>query len=98
MVSLLADTIMNPPGALVKQEFESMWASWAGMPEEAVVADRAKHFLGEFGKWMTEHEVKSEPMAKATPWQKGVAERHGAIWQSMWRRAVDERQVTGVEE
>ena len=94
----MADTIMNPPGALVKQEFESMWASWAGMPEETVVVDRAKYFLGEFGKWMTEHEVMLEPTAKAAPWQNGVAERHGGIWQSMWRRVVNGKQVTGVEE
>ena len=31
----------------------------------------------------------------ADPWQIGVAERRGGIWQAMWRRMTTARQTSG---
>ena len=38
--------------AEVRKYFELCWASWAGMPEEAVMVDRARYFLGEFADYL----------------------------------------------
>ena len=50
VVCLLEDTDKNPRAEEVRKYFELCWASWAGMPEESVMVDRARYFLGDFAK------------------------------------------------
>ena len=48
VVRLIQDAHMNPDGKTVRKYFDDAWASWAGLPDESVMVDRARYFLGHF--------------------------------------------------
>eukprot|EP00959_Pyramimonas_sp_CCMP1952_P210595 4407116-Pyramimonas_sp.AAC.1 len=52
VVILLEDTHKNPKASEVRKLYELCWVSWAGQPEEAIVVDRARSFLGEFADYL----------------------------------------------
>eukprot|EP00959_Pyramimonas_sp_CCMP1952_P069148 1443330-Pyramimonas_sp.AAC.1 len=52
VVCLLEDTHKNPKASEVRKFYELCWVSWAGQPEEAIMVDRARSFLGEFADYL----------------------------------------------
>ena len=97
MVCLLEDTHKNPKASEVRKYYELCWTSWAGQPEEAVMDDRARNFLGEFADYLEEEGVRLESAALASARHIGKMERHDGVWSSMFRRVVESKQLAGVE-
>ena len=98
VVSLLGDTFANPTSAAVLEALNSSWFSWAGYPERGVMSDRAKYFLADVAEDLAAHGCYVEPASRASPWQLGAVERHGAIWKSTFQKIVWSNQVAGREE
>ncbi|CAK0894249.1 unnamed protein product [Prorocentrum cordatum] len=98
VVCLLEDTHKNPKASEVRKFYELCWVSWAGQPEEAIMVDRARSFLGEFADYLEQEGVRLDSAALASPWHIGKMERHDGIWNSMLTRVVHDKQVAGLEE
>ncbi|CAK0815738.1 unnamed protein product [Prorocentrum cordatum] len=98
VVCLLEDTHNNPKASEVRKFYELCWVSWAGKPEEAIVVDRARSFLGEFADYLEQEGVRLDSAALASPWHIGKMERRDGIWNSMLTRVVHDKQVAGLEE
>ncbi|CAK0861813.1 unnamed protein product [Prorocentrum cordatum] len=98
VVCLLEDTHKNPMASEVRKFYELCWVSWAGQPEEAIMVDRARSFLGEFADYLEQEGVRLDSAALASPWHIGKMERHDGIWNSMLTRVVHDKQVAGLEE
>ena len=94
---LLTDTSYNPTAEAVLQAFESGWVSWAGLPERGVFADRAKYFLSYFAEALAADGCFFDSAAKASPWQLGQVERHGAIWKAVMKKIIWSEQLSGKE-
>ena len=95
VVCVLADTFANPTGAVVLEAMTTSWFSWAGFPERGIVSHRAKYFLAEVAEDLASQGCFMEAAARATPWQLGAIERHGATWKAALRRLVWAQQVIG---
>ena len=93
VVALLGDALKIPSASEVLEAYALCWGVWAGGPEVGVIVDRAKDFLGEFAKHMSAAGCTFDSAAKASPWHIAKVERHGDIWQGMWRRVVYSKQV-----
>lgn len=91
----LPETHKNPSSSTVYEIYTLCWASRAGDPEEAVIVDSARYFLGSFSRRLEEAGVRFEIAALASPWHIGKVERHGGTWQEMWREVVAAKQVAG---
>ncbi|CAK0789613.1 unnamed protein product [Prorocentrum cordatum] len=98
VVCLLEDTRKNPKASEVRKFYELCWVSWAGQPEEAIMMDRARSFLGEFADYLEQEGVRLDSAALASPWHIGKMERRDGIWNSMLTRVVHDKQVAGLEE
>ncbi|CAK0828997.1 unnamed protein product, partial [Prorocentrum cordatum] len=98
VVCLLEDTHKNPKASEVRKFYKLCWVSWAGQPEEAIMVDRARSFLGEFADYLEQEGVRLDSAALASPWHIGKMERHDGIWNSMLTRVVHDKQVAGLEE
>ena len=94
---LLDETHANPTAATVLRAFEQGWTSWAGYPEHGIFCDRAKYFLADFSEALAAEGCYCASAAKASPWQLGQVERHGAIWKSIMKRVVWSQQCAGRE-
>eukprot|EP00959_Pyramimonas_sp_CCMP1952_P192063 4015780-Pyramimonas_sp.AAC.1 len=70
----------------ILETYELCWASWAGEPEVGVIVDRAKRFLGCFSEYISSRGCRFDSAAKAAAWHTAKVERHGDLWQAMWRR------------
>ena len=79
VVCLLEDVQKNPKASEVRKYYELCWTSWAGQPEEAVIVDRARCFLGEFADYLEEEGVRLESAALASAWHIGKVERHDGV-------------------
>ena len=95
---LLEDTSFNPTSEAVIKAFEVGWASWAGYPQYGVFTDRAKYFISEFANAMDAEGCQFDCAARASPWQLGQVERHGAIWKETMKRLVWSEQLAGKEQ
>ena len=95
VVTVLGDTFANPTSAAVLEALNASWFSWAGYPEFGIMTDRAKYFLADVAEDLAGHGCYVESAAKASPWQLGQVERHGAIWKSTFRKTVWSNQVAG---
>ncbi|CAK0838030.1 unnamed protein product [Prorocentrum cordatum] len=98
VVCLLEDTRKNPKASEVRKFYELCWVSWAGQPEEAIMVDRARPFLGEFADYPEQEGVRLDSAALASPWHIGKMERHDGIWNSMLTRVAHDKQAAGLEE
>ena len=54
------------------------------MPEEAIIVDRARGFMGEFAVYLEQDGVRLDFAALASVWHVGKMERHDGIWNSMF--------------
>ena len=79
----------------MRKYFELCWTAWAGPPEEAVIVDRARSFLGDFADYLEENGVRLDSAALASPWHVGKVERHDGVWKSMFKRVVQDKQLAG---
>ena len=52
---LLDETHKNPTGQAVLEAFTQGWLSWAGFPEEGLIANRGKYFLALFADELADH-------------------------------------------
>ena len=94
---LLTETSRNPTSEAVLEAFDLGWTSWASFPERGVFSDRAKPFLAQFSEALAAEGCYFEAAARASPWQLGQIERHGAIWKNMMKKVVWSEQVAGRE-
>lgn len=96
--ALLPLTHRNPTGKEVLAALHSHWLGWAGYPERGVITDRARYFLAEVAEDFDAHGCMFETSARASPWQIGQVERHGALWKTAFHKLVYSEQVSGLEE
>ena len=88
----------KPKAEEVRKYYELCWTAWAGQPEEAVIVDRARSFLGDFADYLEEEGVRLESAALASAWHIGKVERHDGVWSSMFVRVVHDRQLSGLQD
>ena len=96
--ALLPTTHKNPSGKQVLAALHSHSLGWAGYPERGVITDRAKYFLSDLAEDFDAHGCMFDTSARASPWQIGQVERHGALWKSSFHKLVYSEQVAGLEE
>ena len=96
--ALLPATHRNPRGSDVLAVLHSHWLGWAGYPERGVITDRARYFLAEIADDFDAHGCFFDTSARASPWQIGQVERHGALWKDAFHKLVYSEQVIGLEE
>ena len=98
VVVLLGDVHRVASSSVVLEAFHPAWGSWAGEPEVGVIVDRAKYFLADFSDHMTKSGCRFDSAAKAAPWHVAKVERHGGLWQGMFRRVVWSKQGAGKDD
>ena len=86
-----------PTAQNVLHAFTHTWTSWAGWPH-VVRVDRGKEFMSVFADGLTNHGVELDGIPLEAPWQLGKCEKRGGLWKEVWRRVVEDTQVSGLEQ
>ena len=75
----------------VRKAYRKYWKRWAGAPPRVVV-DGGQEFGGEIQEGFDQDNTFVSVIAAESPWQNGLAERHGGLWKDIFRKAFDECQ------
>ena len=61
------------------------WIAHYGVPDEIVI-DQGGEFQGYFNSMCEQMGIDTRVVGSGAPWQHGVAERHGGILGTIWRK------------
>ncbi|CAE7616057.1 RE2, partial [Symbiodinium sp. CCMP2592] len=87
VVSCLGQSQGPPAGKVVLRHFLTSWSSWAGLPH-SIQVDRGKEYLAG---------VEQETMPLEAPWKQGRVEKAGGLWKEVFKRAVHDMQLEGID-
>lgn len=75
----------------VRRVYRKFWKRWAGSPVQVLV-DGGMEFGGEVQDGFDRDNTLVTVTAADSPWQNGLAERHGGIWKDIFQKSFEECQ------
>ena len=60
--------------------------------------DRGKKYLTAFADYLKQYGVEQETMPLEAPWKQGRVEKAGGLWKEVFKKAVHEMQLVGLDD
>ena len=91
-LQIMTPIFKRETGEIIVDSFRDRWIAWAGPPQKLVLDPSQPNLSASFGEFCNNNGVDVQQTAAEAPWQIGKVERHGAWFQRILARVIDEMQ------
>ena len=91
-LQIMTPIFKRETGEIIMDSFRDRWIAWAGPPQKLVLDPSQPNLSASFAEFCNNNGVDVQQTAAEAPWQIGKVERHGAWFQRVLARVIDEMQ------